>query len=172
MGDWLHGAWALYSVLAWTGKSKRLDLQASLYTWACDPESEWEAGVGVLILVFSMCLLFPEPRDSEWWAGVPGAVGRLEEEHISPAPPGIPWRQGEPPLVHSGFVIASRLSSGLGSGHSVTCPLPVSLKLFISWLIWKILHGYITWSPSAGQFLTCSPRLPVSPAFLQVTLQS
>lgn len=157
MGEWLHGAWALYSVLAWAGKSKRLNRQASplhmsLWSWewmGSRHEGSWSHS--------SLCVCcFLKPRDSEWWCWCPWGRGRLREEHISPSPPGIPGRQGEPPLVHSWLAIASRLSSGFGSGHCVTCPLPVSLKMFISWLIWKILHGYKTWSQNAGQFFTCS----------------
>jgi hypothetical protein len=48
--------------------------------------------------------------------------------------------------------------------------LPASLKMFISWLIWKILHGYVTWSQNVGSFYTCSLRLAVFPSLLWVTL--
>lgn len=89
------------ATVCWPGQARARACTAKLplYTWACDPESEWEAGLRVLIPLLSMCLLFPETVSGG--AGVPKAVGRLEEEHISPSPPGIPWRQGEPPLVRS-----------------------------------------------------------------------
>lgn len=146
MGDWPHGAWALYSVLAWEGRSERLDHQAShlhmgprSWVWMGSRcEESWSRS--------SPCVCcFLKPRDSERWCWCPGAGAGLKKNTF-PLVTRHPWEAGWTPLVLSWLAIASRLSSGFGSGHCVTCPLPVSLKIFISWLIWKILHGCLTWS--------------------------
>lgn len=80
MGDWLHGAWALYSVLAWAGKSKRLDLQASplhmsLWSWewmGSRHEGPDPAPLRVVVVSWS-------PETVSGGAGVPGAVAGLEK---------------------------------------------------------------------------------------------